>query len=654
MEHKLIELLKRCADTYTNLGEYYKASASECVEIENEIGQQLFESYPIEITDPIYDGLVEIAKHFYPNDKFFNEVGSPVERTIGKVKLPIPMGSMDECHKNELYKWLKPHTIYTLSNKLDGISCLLIYKNGNLDIAYTRGDGEFGQNITETVKRFGDQLPKNINCKDEIKIRGEIIVEKNDEEIILKELKEETGKTYKNLRNLSAGCLNAKISPNAFVKYAKFVAYFVDKNFETEESMFQQLSNLGFETPYFMTINSDNFDEEMLENWNIFAKNNYKYEIDGMIITQDTLTDDVKGFETSSLNPKRSRKYKVGCVDNYAETIITNINWNISKDGYFKPQIEFKPVELDGSTITFATGNNYKNVIDNNMCIGAKIKLHKAGLVIPFIDEVLEYPSEQNYNLPKDCETYNNGVDLIYDYGHDTNHTYDAEIALQKMVYFCNKLSIDFAGEGNIKRLIEYTELYHMSPRNLILLPMNVFQQAIGVNGIKFYASLHNKVKNATISQFMDAVNAFGRGIGEKKLDKIIERYDDLPLDEDKILDVDGWSDITVKQYSENYIYFINWLSFLAENGIELKYSNVQKSNNDYESLVVVFTGVRDKALEEIIKSGSGKIVSSCTKSCNLVIAKDVNENSTKLKKARDQGVTIISYEDALKRFVNK
>lgn len=653
MESKLIDLLKKCANTYTNIGEYYTANANECVEIEEEIGQQLFESYPIEITDEIYDNLVEIGKELYPSDSFFNKVGSPViERTMGKVKLPFTMGSMVESHKGDLKDWLKSNTLYTLSKKLDGISCGLVYRNGKLEEAYTRGDGTEGQLITETVKRFSNQLPKTIDYKDEIRIRGEIIIEKNDEETILNELKEETGKTYKNLRNLTAGCLNAKISPKSFVKYANFVAYFVDKEFPSEEDMFSFLDSLGFETPFFMCVNSDLFDEEMVEGWNKTIKSNYKYEIDGMIITQNTLTDDVKGFETGTINPKRSRKYKVGCIDNYGFSKISNVKWQLSSFGYFKPVIEIEPIDLDGSTITYATGNNYKNVIDKHLCIGAEIRIHKAGLVIPFIDETISYPSVQDYNLPNDCETYDNGVDLIYEEG--TNNNYDREMALQKLVYFCNKLGIEYAGEGNLKRLMEFTELYQLSPRNLMVLPMNVFQQSIGINGIKFYASLHNKIKSATIAQFMDAVSAFGRGIGELKLNKIIERYNDLPLDEHKILDVDGWSDITVTQYMMKYSSFISWLSFLGENGIELKYSNIEKDNNDYDSLVVVFTGIRDKTLEETIKKGSGKVVSSCTKACNLVIAKDVNENSGKLKKAREQGVEIISYEDALKRFSNK
>lgn len=647
---KLIDLLEKCANTYTNIGEYYKANASECSEIEEEIGQQLFESYPIEITDQIYDNLVEIAKSLYPSNPFFNKVGSPVtERTMGKVKLPFVMGSMVESHKGDLKDWLKPNTVYTLSQKLDGISCGLVYRNGQLVEAYTRGDGNEGQLITETVKRFGNQLPKAINYDGEIRIRGEIIIKKNDEETILKELKEETGKAYKNLRNLTAGCLNAKVAPKAFVNYANFVAYFIDESFPTEESMFEKLTELGFDTPYFMTLNSDGFDEDIVEGWNKLAKNQYKYEIDGMIITQDSLTDDVKGFETGTINPKRSRKYKAGCVDNYGITKITNIKWQLSSYGFFKPVIEFEPVELDGSTVTYATGNNYMNVLKNHLCIGAEIRVHKAGLVIPFIDETISYPDEQDYNLPNDCETYDNGVDLIYEEG--TNESYDSEMALQKLVYFCNKLGVEFAGEGNIKRLMEYTELYNMSAKNLLLLPLNVFQQSIGVNGIKLYGSLHTKVKSSTISQFMDAVSAFGRGIGELKLNKIVERYNDLPYDYDKIIDVDGWSDITTQQYMDKYVHYINWSSFLQENGIQLKASNVEKDNNDYENLVVVFTGIRDKALEENIKKGSGKIVSSCTKACNLVIAKDVNENSTKLKKAREQGAEIISYEEALKRF---
>lgn len=649
MSCKLIELLKKATQTYTNLGEYYTANASECVDIEEEVGQQLFESYPIEITDEIYDNLQEIAKSLYPDDDFFTAVGSPVESKKGKVKLPFTMGSMTEAHLGELKPWLKNDEEYTLSMKLDGCSAGIVYKNGRINGGYTRGDGYEGQNITTLFKSFINQLPKNISLKSELKVRGELIVPKADIQKMLQELKEENGKTYKNGRNTVAGMINAKTISSTFLKYVHFVAYHIESDDLSENEVFTSLENLGFETPTHFSKYGYELNEDDLKTLNEKNKAEYEYEIDGIIITKNEKKDSDKGYWTGTINPKCSMKYKVGCVDNYAFSTITDIKWQLSSYGYFKPVIEIEPVELDGSTITYATGNNYQNVIKNHLCKGAKIRLHKAGLVIPFIDETIEYPLVEDYNLPNDCETSIVGVDLVYD--DSDNPEYDKIIALQQLVYFCSKLGVEYAGEGNIKRMMEYTELDNMSPKNLLLLPVSVYQNAIGVNGVKFAESLQSKMKEATIAQFMDAVSAFGRGIGELKLNKIIDKYGELVNDYDKIIAVDGWSDVSAKQYMEHFIVFIGWLEFLRNNGYNVQYSNNDLISNTYANVVVVFTGIRDKALEAIIKNGGGKIVSSCTKACNLVIAKDVNEDSTKLNKARQQSIEIIDYDEALKRF---
>jgi hypothetical protein len=117
----LIDLLKKSAETYTNLGEYFKLNANECVSIEEEVGEKIFESYPVEVTDSMYDYLYDLGKSLYPDDDFFKKVGSPVERTMGKFKLPFTMGSMTQVHNSdELMKWVKPNTEYCYSSKLDG------------------------------------------------------------------------------------------------------------------------------------------------------------------------------------------------------------------------------------------------------------------------------------------------------------------------------------------------------------------------------------------------------------------------------------------------------------------------------------------------------------------------------------------------------
>ena len=145
MSNPYIELLKKCDDTYTNLGEYYVFTD------EDKINVPEIEDYN-ESTDDVYDMLKEIAKNKFPNEIYFQNVGSEVRGE--KVKLPYVMGSMTECHEGELENWIEMGKSYIQSAKLDGVSCLLEYKDGKLINAWTRGNGIEGMSIYRHAKKM--------------------------------------------------------------------------------------------------------------------------------------------------------------------------------------------------------------------------------------------------------------------------------------------------------------------------------------------------------------------------------------------------------------------------------------------------------------------------------------------------------------------
>lgn len=292
--------------------------------------------------------------------------------------------------------------------------------------------------------------------------------------------------------------------------------------------------------------------------------------------------------------------------------------------------------------------NNYKQQLHKGLTMG---KIEDKWQAFNSIDD---NTLKVLYNLPPKQLWERDGVNLVIN-DSDDNAEFMQEMCLQKLVYFCQKLGVDFAGEGNIKRLMAETNNNYMDVHNLLLLPVKIFENTIGVNGIKFYESLHDHMKTVTISQFMDAVGAFGEGIGELKLQKIIDLYGELPYDRDKILNVDGWAEISVDQYMFKYATYINWVKWLYENYNNFVFKTEEKKqmSNKFSNIVVVFTGVRDKELEEVIKANGGKIVTSFTKACNTVIAKDPNGDSSKLNKAREKGAEILSLEDAWLKFGN-
>ena len=366
MEKIIIELLKKASDCYYNTEDFYEATQEEVQTVIDELG------IPCQsmMTDAMFDEIYKRAKDLYPSNPYFLSVGSEVR--TGKIKLPIPLGSMTEVKEGELRNWISPMSMYCVSAKLDGCSCLLAYDSGELKIAYSRGDGFNGQDITRTVKQLlgvKNKLETNFTGF----IRGEIVIRKDEIPSCIAELKEETGKEYKNGRNLTAGQLNVETADKAFVKYAHFVAYYIDSWKETTKQMFNKLSEMGFETPVNKLYMEEEITDEFMRDLIAKIKTHYCYECDGVICTMNEIDEDHEGFETGTLNPKSSRKVKFGLKDfNTKECEVLGIKWQIGKNYKFTPVIQITPVELNGATVSNVTGHNYKFIMDNNIPVVLK------------------------------------------------------------------------------------------------------------------------------------------------------------------------------------------------------------------------------------------------------------------------------------------
>ena len=381
MEQIVIDLLKKASDCYYNTENFYEATEEEVQAVIDELG------IPCQsmMTDSMFDEIYKRAKDLYPSNPYFLSVGSEVR--TGKVKLPIPLGSMTEVKEDELRNWISPMTMYCVSAKLDGCSCLLAYDSGELKIAYSRGDGFNGQDISRTVKQLLGAL-NNLGVDFTGFVRGEIIIPKDNIPKCIAELKEETGKEYKNGRNLTAGQLNAETANKAFIKYAHFVAYYIDGWKGTTKEMFNKLSELGFETPVNKLYMEEEITDEFMRDLIAKIKQFYVYECDGVICTMNEIDEEHKGFETGTLNPKASRKVKFG-ISESAETELINIVWQIGKNYKFTPVGILNPINIQGTTINRVSLNNFKFIIDNNIKIGCRGLIKRAGSVIPYWEKTI-------------------------------------------------------------------------------------------------------------------------------------------------------------------------------------------------------------------------------------------------------------------------
>lgn len=441
-EEQIIALLQRCSDAYAQ-GNFYKLSFDDSVLLD-EVGY--WEG--TEMIDIMYDYIFYKYRNEYPTNQFFYKVGKSDAGYGEEVDLSEwPAGSMEEIKEGDLNKW-KIKAPYLISAKLDGCSLVLFYKNGYLDKASTRGDGLKGFDVTRhvcNIKSIPFQFPDG--QRDTVIIRGELIISKDDWPKCKAELEERFGKSFANARNTIAGFLNSKTTNHVIMKYATFLAYAINNDHD-EEQKFMDLQEYGFLVPTHHVYNYDEFDENVLQNKIKAIKETYTYECDGVILS---LVDHslLPGFETNSLNPRYSRKYKVGMADEAKFTVVKNIRWQITKDALLKPVLEIEPIILDGATVSNVTANNYSTVKSLGLGVGAKIRVKRSGMVIPYLEEVIE-PAPTPAELKYQYTLTDSGVEAVYA-GDDPEVWF--EVNLQKLVFATKALDIDQAADGNLRKI---------------------------------------------------------------------------------------------------------------------------------------------------------------------------------------------------------
>jgi len=650
---KIKEFIKEILDEPSKLDELEEEEYSKLI-------KYLQKTYFNKNISLVSDKLFDYMKDNYETKfkKKLTDVGAPIKRD--KVKLPHYMGSLDKIKPamSEFTKWVSKYTgPYVLSYKLDGISAL-VHKVDNKISMYTRGNGIYGQDISHVLEHI------NINTsllKNNDAIRGELIISKKNFEIIKEKMA--------NARNAVSGIINSKNPDKDMLKLIDFVAYWViEPELKQSEQMKyikkKEISMVDFINIKQMTID---FLSEMLA----IGRKEYKYEIDGVVVIDDSkIYTQIEGE-----NPDYGFAFKQVLTDQIAETIVVDVLWEISKDGYLKPKIKIETVELLGSEITYATAFNAKYIYDNNIGPGSIIKIIKSGDVIPYIHEIISPSENGKPKMPSIKYKWNEtNVDII---AQDLDEENMTKIIIKKLLYFFETLDIKFMGEGMITKFVEagYDDLWKILSADKDKLS-NI--DGLGKKSVdKIYESINEGIKNRHIYDLMAASQIFGRGIGAKKFKLIIDAYPNIIEIFKKegyeytlklINTINGFENKTSIKVVDNLKSFETWLNNLLkfkkdalfkmnrnvnslENDAELKkYSDKIK---DYSNKTIVFTGFRDKDVEVILEKLGTKITNSISKNTDILVASNPDENTAKINKAKELDVKIISKEQFYK-LINK
>jgi len=604
------------------------------------------------ISDAIYDLLVDFLRHKDPKNKTLKTIGAKV-KSKNKVKLDYHLGSMDKIKppSKQLEKWLEKYKApYILTEKLDGVSGLLTYKKDGTIKLHTRGTATHGVDITpllkyitripsfDRMKEFVEKKKLKAEHKDNIiAFRGELIISK-------KLFENNWQKTKSNARNTVSGLVNSKSIDPYLAGDTFFVIYEMVDPFLTLDKQLALSKEIGFRV-----VHSKEFKKLDFENLSSYLKkrkNSSKYEIDGIIVSNDKQqTRNIKG------NPDYAFAFKDILEDQKAKSKIIDVEWNISKHGYIIPTVIIEPVNIGGVTISRITANNAKFVVDNKLGKDAEIELIRSGDVIPKIEKILK-PAKKADLPDGEWEWNETKVDII---SKDLNCK---DVIVKSNYYFFSTLDTKGMGE----RVVE--KLYDAGMKTIESILAGTKEDFLEMDGFKEKSAnnLVNAIKKAMtgngkgidMATLMSASNKLGFGMGRERSKLVLEKYPNILKDYkkwdeetfvDKIKIIPGWEEKTSRQFATNFDDFVKFYEKIKKY-IKLKDDTKEKKiiKSEYTGKTIVISGFRDKELEEKLKTHGAKISTSVSKNTDILIVKDqstIDDNTGKVKKAKELNILI-------------
>lgn len=651
-----------------------KLRMDELVNIINEASIKYYVHDNPSITDQEYDDyyseLVKLEEK-YPNLKRSDSptlrVGGKVVDKFEKVTHETPMLSFDDIFNedeivlfDERIKKTCPNAIYTLEPKMDGLSGSLLYENGVLKRAATRGDGIIGENITHNVETI-KSVPLKLNKKLDIEVRGEIYMSKASFKKCNKEREEKGDDLFANPRNAAAGSVRQLDSKIAAKRNLDFMAYFIpnpDKyGIKTQSEALEFLKELGFKTNY--KLNGLAKDVNDIINYidDLGSKRpNLPFEIDGVVLKVNSLEDEAKLGFTERV-PRWGIAYKFPAEE--VLTTLKEIKFTVGRTGKITPNALFSPVHVAGSVISKATLHNEDYCLDKDVRIGDVISIRKAGDVIPEVVEVKkerrtgkEIPFKMIENCPM-CASK-----LVKE---DANYFCKNDLCparkMEALIHFAsrNAMNIDGLGERiiedfyNMGFIKSISDIYLLSNHKEDLIELEGFGEK-SVNNLLI--SIENS-KNNSLEKVLFALGI--RHVGKKTAKILAKRYKNIDniinANIDELTNVNDIGEIIAKSVR---LYFDDSINLkLIENlknmGLNFEYKN-DSSDDMLSGMTFVLTGTLEKykreELTKVLEDKGAKVTNSVTKKTTGVIVGD--KPGSKYDKALKLGVKIYKEEDVL------
>lgn len=598
------------------------------------------------LTDNSFDALeYHLNKRLRLKGRQYEKIGAePVERI--RIKLPYGMPSLSKLYpdEKEMIKYLHSSKSGGIrwSEKLDGVSAMIIYKKGKPDKIYTRGDGTIGGDVSHLTKYL--TLPI---LKEDLVIRGELLISKEKWEESYKD-------SYLNSRYFVSAKVNQGFISDSFYDM-DFLAYEIIGD---SSNHFKTLKKLGFKTP----VNG-----KFASNVRIFeVMNTYKdkrsrseYMIDGLVLELIGIPQSKKAFKMKLEEQKR-------------ETKVMDIEWRITRYGRYFPVAKYESVYIDGTRLHKASAHNASHIRKWNMGKGTKITIIKAGDVIPAIVSV-EIDKSVKPIFPcnsversgptkiKECYPYHwSGSDLVLD-----DIEGNKEVQIKRVLHFFETLSVPGFGEKTAEKLWEngFTTVEKVvSSKVSDFIKLQGFGK---VKSQKIYKDIHSTMRKSRIDRYIVASTTMKVGIGRTLVKELVRYFPDvLEKSEREITTffqknkIPGFGPKRIENISKNIPLFREFLYSLNREDIEyaieynkklteeLKEKGYNPRIKDKTFVMTGFLLKMDYELEDYIYDHFGNIGNIVNKNTEAVISGNIMDITTKMEKAKELNVPVYTVEE--------
>lgn len=609
--------------------------------------------------DALYDTLSALEKEtgIVLADSPTVNVGYEAVEQLPKEEHERPMLSLDKTKEREaLREFIGEHPTL-LSWKLDGLTIVLTYENGELIKAVTRGNGIVGEVITNNARVFKN-IPLKISFKGRLVLRGEAIITYSDFEKINETIGDADAK-YKNPRNLCSGSvrqLNNEITAKRNVRFYVFSlvsAEGVDFR-NSREVQFRWLNEQGFEVVEYRKVTAETLDEAM--DYFAEAVTTNDFPSDGLVALYDDIAYG-ESLGTTAKFPRNAMAFK--WADEMRDTRLLEIEWSPSRTGLINPVAIFEPVELEGTTVSRASVHNISIMKELKLGIGDTIRVYKANMIIPQIAENLT--GSGNAPIPHTCPAC--GQETVVKKENDVECLFcvNPECPAKKIKSFGlftsrDAMNIDGLSEATLEKFIargfihDFGDIFEISRYKDEIVEMEGFGQ-------KSYDNLMEsleRAKETTLPRVIYSLGIANIGLANAK---VICRHFDNDLDRIRHASLEEVSDIDTigPVIAGNLVAYFrdedndrrldHLMSFLHIQEDSPKQEQIFEGMNFVITGSLVHFGNRSEA-KELIESLGGKVTGSVTKKTNYLINNDIQSNSSKNKKARELGIPILSEED--------